>query len=51
MFVDPLRRHVVRRSNEGVGYRRLRAEEPPEAEVAELDDALGRDENVGRLDV
>ena len=51
MLVDPLRRHVVGRSDERVRHRRLGAEEPAQAEVPELDDPLRRDEDVGRLDV
>ena len=51
VLVDPLRRHVVGRSNEGVGDGCLRAEEPAQAEIADFHHALGCDEHVGRLDV
>ena len=51
MFVDSLRRHVVGRPDERVRHRRLRAEEPAQAEVADLHHALSGDEHVGRLDV
>ena len=51
MLVDPLRRHVVRRPHQRVRSRRLGAEEPAQAEVPELDHALGGDEHIGRLDI
>ena len=49
--MNSLWRHVVGCSHQGVSRRRLGGEEPAEPEVAELDDALGCDEDVGRLDI
>ena len=49
VFVNPLRRHVVRCSHQGVGCRRLRGEEAAQAEIPQLYHALRRYKHVGRL--
>ena len=49
VFVDPLRRHVVRCSHQGVRGRRFRGKEAAQAEVAQLDHALRRYKHICRL--
>ena len=51
MFMYPLRRHVVRSADQRVRRCRLVAEKAAETEVAELNDTLGGDKNVGGLDI
>jgi hypothetical protein len=51
VLMDALGRHVVRGANQRVGRRRLGAEESTEAEVAQFDNALARDEYVGRFNI
>lgn len=51
MLVNPLGTHVVRCTNKGVSSCGLRAEEPAQAEIPELDHSLRSDEYIGRLDV
>ena len=50
-LLESLWRHVVRCTDQRVDRHGLGAEEAAQAQVAQLDDALGCEEHVGRLDV
>lgn len=49
--MDAFRGHVVRCSHQRMGGGRFCAEESAQAQIAQFDNALAGDENIGRFDI